>query len=112
MDDIRMGDANGNGDRLHVEAYHVLRCVIHAHIASGQLPILGESERPTSGYKTAIARDRVLKQVILANMEYVKNVRLGKTSVQLPTVQDFTQAWPFISNVGDNVGWLNNPVAE
>jgi hypothetical protein len=76
-----MGDANGNGDRLHVEAYYGLRCAIHAHMASGQLPILGESERPTSGYETAITRDGVLKQVILANIEYVKNVRLRKTSI-------------------------------
>jgi hypothetical protein len=74
MEDIRMGDANGNGNRLHVKAYHALQYIIHAHIASGQLPILGESIKPTRGYETAITWNRVLKQVILANIEYVKNV--------------------------------------
>ena len=107
-----MGDANGNGDRLHVEAYHALRYAIHAHIASGQLPILGESVKPTGGYETAIARNGVLKQVILANAEYVKNVRASRVPVQLPTVQDFTQEWPFIGDAPDDVGWLNEPVAE
>jgi hypothetical protein len=69
--DIRIGDANRSGNRLYVEAYYMLRHAIHAHMASGQFPILGESYKPTGGYKGAIARDGVLKQVIIANVVYV-----------------------------------------
>jgi hypothetical protein len=71
MADIRIGDANRSGDRLYVEAYYILRHAIYAYIASGQFPILGESYKPTGGYKGAIARDSVLKQVIIANIAYV-----------------------------------------
>jgi hypothetical protein len=49
----------------------MLRYAIHAYIASNQLLILGESYKPTSGYKGAIARNGVLKQVIIANVAYV-----------------------------------------
>jgi hypothetical protein len=68
---IRIGDANRSGDKLHVEAYYMLRYAIHVHIASRQFPILRESYKPTGGYKGAIARDSVLKQVIIANVAYV-----------------------------------------
>ncbi len=112
MADIRMGDANGNGDRLHVEAYHRLRFAIHAHMASGQLPILGESVKPTGGYETAIARDGVLKQVILANQAHIRNVRAGIVPMQLPGLQDFIQEWPFIGDEGEDVGWSVQPIAE
>jgi hypothetical protein len=86
MADIRMGDADGNGDRLHIQAYHQLRYAVRAHIASGQLPILGESEKPTGGYDTAIARNGVLKQVVLTNAEYVSNIQAGRIPVQFPMV--------------------------
>jgi hypothetical protein len=33
-----------------------------------------EAEKPTSGYEGAITRDGVLKQVIIANMEYIMNI--------------------------------------
>jgi hypothetical protein len=73
--DIRIGDANRSGDRLYIKAYYILRHAIYAHIALGQFPILGESYKPTSGYKGAITRDGVLKQVIIANVVYVQHVR-------------------------------------
>ena len=38
------------------------------------LLILGEFTKPIKGYKGAIARNRPLKQVILSNVEYIKNV--------------------------------------
>jgi hypothetical protein len=38
------------------------------------LLILGESAKPTKGYEAAIARDKPLKQVILLNAKYIKNV--------------------------------------
>jgi hypothetical protein len=71
MADIRIGDANRSGDRLYIEAYYMLRHAIYVHIASRQFLILGESYKPTGGYKGAIARDSVLKQVIIANVAYV-----------------------------------------
>ena len=42
---------------------------------SKALPILGESTKPIRGYEGAIARNRPLKQVILSNVEYIKNVQ-------------------------------------
>jgi len=71
---IQTGDRDGKGVRLHVNAYHALRSIIHAHMQSGVLPVLEESTKPTRGYKAAIARDGALKQVILSNVEYIKNV--------------------------------------
>jgi hypothetical protein len=71
MADIRIGDANRSGDRLYIEAYYMLRHAIYVYIALRQFPILGESYKPTGGYKGAIARDSVLKQVIIANVVYV-----------------------------------------
>jgi hypothetical protein len=112
MADIRMGDANGSGDRLHVEAYHMLRHAIHAHMASGQFPILGESHKPTGGYEGAIARDGVLKQVIMANAAYVQHVQSSGVPIQLPDVQDFAPQWPFLGDAPNDLGWLNDPVAE
>jgi len=56
---------------------------------SKALPILGESAKPTRGYEAAIARDGPLKQVILSNAEYIKNVQDGHIPFQLLTVQDF-----------------------
>jgi hypothetical protein len=44
--DIRMGDRDGNGTRLYVNAYYALRSAIHAHMQSGELPILEESAKP------------------------------------------------------------------
>ena len=44
---------------------------------SRALLILGESTKPTRGYEGAIARNRPLKQVILSNVKYIKNVRDG-----------------------------------
>jgi len=41
---------------------------------SKALLILEESSKPTRGYESAIARDRPLKQVILSNAKYIKNV--------------------------------------
>jgi hypothetical protein len=41
------------------------------------LLILEESFKPIRGYKAAIARDKPLKQVILSNVEYIKNVQAG-----------------------------------
>jgi hypothetical protein len=71
MADIRIGDANRSGDRLYIEAYYILRHAIHAHIASRQFLILRESYKLTGGYKGAITRDSVLKQVIITNIVYV-----------------------------------------
>jgi len=84
-----MADTDVFGNPLHVKAYHRLRHDIYAHIQSGLLPILGESPVPRGGYEGAIARDGVLKQVILSNSEYVKNVQSSGVPVQLPYVQDF-----------------------
>jgi hypothetical protein len=53
----------------------MLRHAIYTHIASRQFPILGESYKPTGGYKGAITRDSVLKQVIITNAVYVQHVR-------------------------------------
>jgi hypothetical protein len=69
--DICIGDANRSGDRLHVKAYYILRYAIYIYIALRQFPILRESYKPTGGYKEAITRDSVLKQVIIANVVYV-----------------------------------------
>jgi hypothetical protein len=110
--DIRMGDVNGNGDRLHVDAYHALRYAIHTHMASGQLPILMEAEKPTGGYEGAIARDGVLKQVIMANMEYIANIRSGRIPSQLLTFQEMAPDWQFLGDPPDDLGWANEPVAE
>jgi hypothetical protein len=69
--DICIGDANKSGDRLYIKAYYILRHAIYIYIALGQFPILRESYKPTGGYKGAIARDSVLKQVIITNVVYV-----------------------------------------
>jgi hypothetical protein len=69
--DIRIRDANRSGNRLYVKAYYMLRHAIHVYITSRQFLILRESYKPTGGYKGAIARDSVLKQVIIANVVYV-----------------------------------------
>jgi hypothetical protein len=68
---------NKNGDKLHIKVYYTLRYAIYVYMVSGQLPRLGESEKPTRGYKTAIARNSVLKQVIITNIEYIQNVQTG-----------------------------------
>jgi hypothetical protein len=39
------------------------------------LLFLREFAKPTRGYKAAIARDKPLKQVILSNAKYIKNVQ-------------------------------------
>jgi hypothetical protein len=49
----------------------MLRYAIHAYIALNYLLILREFYKPTSGYKGAIARNGVLKQVIITNAIYV-----------------------------------------
>jgi hypothetical protein len=88
--DIRTGDRDGKGVRLHINAYHALRFTIHAHMQSRALPVLEESTKPTGGYEAAIARDGALKQVILSNTEYIKNVRASHIPFQLLIVEDFT----------------------
>ena len=73
--DIRTGDTDGNGIRLYVNAYYALRFAIYTHMQFKVLLILEESSKLTGGYESAIARDGPLKQVILSNAEYIKNVR-------------------------------------
>jgi len=51
-----------------------LRFAIYTYMQSKALLILEESSKPTKGYKSAIARDKPLKQVILSNAEYIKNI--------------------------------------
>ena len=60
---------------MHVNAYYALYFAIYAYMQFKALPILGESTKPTRGYKGAIARNRPLKQVILSNVKYIKNVQ-------------------------------------
>jgi hypothetical protein len=81
----------------------MLRYAIHAHIASGQLPILGESHKPTSGYKGAITRNSVLKQVIIANAAYVQYVQSSGMTIRLLDIQDFAPQWPFIRDAPDDL---------
>jgi len=42
---------------------------------SKALLILGEFTKPIKGYKGAIARNKPLKQVILLNAKYIKNIQ-------------------------------------
>jgi hypothetical protein len=72
---------------------------------SGELPILEESAKPTGGYEEAIARNGPLKEVILSNAEYIKNVRAGHIPVQLPIVEDFSSNWPQVGDPIEEVGW-------
>jgi hypothetical protein len=68
---IRIRDTNKSGNRLYIKAYYILRHTIYVYIALRQFLILRESYKPTSGYKEAITRDSVLKQVIITNIVYI-----------------------------------------
>ena len=74
MADIRTRDINGNRIKLHINAYYALRFAIYTYMQFRALLILEESFKPTRGYKSAIARDKPFKQVILSNAEYIKNI--------------------------------------
>jgi len=62
---------------LHINAYYTLQSAIYAYMQFRALLILRESAKLTRRYEAAIARDRPLKQVILSNAEYIKNIRDG-----------------------------------
>ena len=69
--EICIRDVNKSGNRLYIKAYYILRHAIYIYITLKQFLILKESYKSTSGYKEAIARNSVLKQVIIANVLYI-----------------------------------------
>jgi len=67
---LRTEDFAGGGRRTHVYAYHDLRLAILAHMRSGDLPLLEESERPEGGIAAAAERNGALYHLFWENREF------------------------------------------
>jgi hypothetical protein len=57
-------------------------------------------------------RNGALKEVILSNAGYVKDVRTGGVPIQLPIVQDFGPEWQFIGDALEDLSWSTRPLEQ
>jgi hypothetical protein len=64
-----------DGNRVHRDAYLLLRAAVHAHYESGNEPRLSLCPRMYGGYESAQSGDSRLGQLIRENYDYVERMR-------------------------------------
>lgn len=61
---LQSGDVVLDGSKAHVQAYTCLQHIVREHIASGNAPLLLESPKPISGYKSVEMQGGALTDLV------------------------------------------------
>ena len=107
---LKITDLDGEGNRVHVQAYQVLSTALRDHMQNGSLPYLFESQKPEGGYKEVASRNGAFNAMFEDNKGFRQFVQSSGVTFQVPVTLISEVPLGFVGDTGEDRGWSTRPL--